>query len=64
MITLRLPGAGRPAFIVDAEVSSSERGPRHILGDDMSETGLAIFVVVAFIVPVPLLAWLADRLQR
>jgi hypothetical protein len=30
----------------------------------MSEAGLAIFVVAAFVIPVPLLAWLDDRLGR
>jgi hypothetical protein len=29
----------------------------------MTETGLAIFVLVAFVIPVPLLAWL-DRAPR
>jgi hypothetical protein len=30
----------------------------------MTETELAIFVLLAFLVPVPVLAWFTDRLRR
>jgi len=66
----RVTEAAEPSAGADAALDGSRlarRGSAETLDRDgnnqMTETGLAIFVLAAFVIPVPLLTWL-DRKPR